>query len=221
MIKLFLPTIAVAFALVAGLSNAFAASVFFDFSPGPGSGSVASPHSFDSTPSGFTIVASGFLKPNTVTDLYQKYTSGNPMETGLGIAADSPDYEIPSNYFVQLDVQDLINHGFTSITFDLGSIQGSEKAIISTDSTAGTYGDASTLATLTGGLEQTYTAALTSRYFDFSGGGGSGGTGDVILSSATAHVPDAGPTAGLVGVVALGLFAMRRLRPERSAQRIS
>jgi len=200
----------VAAALVTGLSSGFATSVVFDFSPGPTGGSVVSPHSFDSAPTGYTIVASGFMKPDSPTALYQKYSPGDPSETGLGIAADSPDFEIPSEYFVQLDVQDLIDHGFTSITFKLGSLQGSEKAIISSDATLGTYGDANPLIALTGQVEKTFTADLTSRYFDFSGAGGNNGTGDTILETATANVPDGGATVLLVGGVLLAILGIRR-----------
>ena len=202
--------------LTAGLGllsamSAFAAPIVFDFSPSAPQGAFGTSQTF--TSGGYTITAYGFVtEGNTATALYHKYTTGNPAETGLGIAADS-DHEIPPQYYIQLDVQNLIAAGFGSMTFTLGSLQGGEQANIYGDTSAGSFASGTLLSTLTGGpVQQSISLALTSRYFNVTGGGSS--NADPVLESVTVNsptkVPDGGATALLIGASFLALAAFGR-----------
>lgn len=195
-------------------ASAMAAPIVFDFSPSAPQGAFGTSQDF--TAGGYTITAYGFVAATgAATNLYHKYTSGVPAETGLGISADG-DHEIPPTYFVQLDVQNLIAAGFTSMTFKLGSLQGGEQANIFGDTTLGTFGDGSLLSTLTGlPVEQTVSLALTSRYFNITGGGSSGA--DPVLESVAVEapsVPDSGSTVAMLGasLLAIASFCARRKR---------
>lgn len=197
-----------------GATSAFASSIVFDFSPGPAEHVLGTSNVF--TSGLYSLTAYGYTNPgNSPTALYQKYTSGNPAETGLGIAADAPDHEIPGQFYVQLDVQSLIDAGFTSMTFKLGSLQGGEQAIISGDTTWGSYGDGSLLSTLTGGpVEQWVTLGLTTRFFNITGSGTGGA--DPVLESVTVNIPDSGSTLILLGASLVGFAALRKFRSSKS-----
>ena len=199
-----------------GATSAFASPIVFDFSPGPGENVLGTSQLF--TSGLYSLTAYGFTNPaNSPTELYQKYTSGNPAETGLGIAADGPDHEIPGRFYVQLDVQSLIDAGFTSMTFKLGSLQGGEQAIISGDTTWGSYGDGSLLSTLTGEpVEQWVTLALTTRFFNITGDGPNTGGADPVLESVTVNIPDSGSTLILLGASLLGFATLRKFRSSKS-----
>jgi len=193
---------------LAGGSSAFATT--FVFSPGPGEANLGPSHLF--TADGFNLWAFGYTRPsNTASDLYQKFDG--VAETGLGMAADAPDTEIPAEYYIQLDVQDLINHGFTSMTFKLGSLQHLEQANIYGDTTAGSFADGSWRSTLTGGsVEQWVTLSLNTRYFNITGGGPNGQNatgGDPVLESVTANVPETSSTLLLFGASLLGVSVVR------------
>jgi hypothetical protein len=79
---------------------------------------------------GIQLIASGFDTANNVTALYQKFTTGDPTETGLGMASDpTTEHEIYSqtgtghHAYVQLNVLDLTNHGLTGLTLTISSVQ--------------------------------------------------------------------------------------------------
>lgn len=191
-------------------AGATASPIVFNFSPSAPQGAFGTSQNF--TSGGYTITAYGFVAATgAATNLYHKYTSGNAAETGLGIAADG-DHEIPPTYFVQLDVKNLIDAGFTSMTFVLGSLQSGEQAKIFGDSSLGTFGDGALLSTLTGlPVEQSVSLSLTSRYFNVTGGGGSGA--DPVLESVSVNkVPDSGSTIAILGasLLAMASFHYRR-----------
>lgn len=199
-----------ALTFLAGFSAAFSAPVVFNFSPSSPGSNVGPSESY--TAGGATIMATGWLGAGVSGDLYQKYTAGQPWETGLGLAADG-DHEIPPPYFVQLDVSDLVAKGFNWITFRFGSLQAGEKANVYADNTNGVLTGAP-ISTLTGlPVEQDFGVALTgsSLYFSFTGGG-SRGADPILESATTSTVPDGGTTALLLGVSFIGLTLFRRRR---------
>jgi hypothetical protein len=117
---------------------------------------------FDST-NAFSIIAYGdtaagpttnpWLIPGSPTDLYGKFTSGDPTETGLGLAnLDLADHEIQFDSFVQIDVSNLRSSGFTDLTLGISSIQAGEGYFIWGSNTLGTPG--TQVATGTGGNTQ-------------------------------------------------------------------
>ena len=214
-LKILLSSVALGSLLTA---SAVAAPIVFDFSPAPPPGAFGTSQVF--TSGAYSLTAYGFITATgAATNLYHKYTVGDPAETGLGIAADG-DHEIPPQYFVQLDVQNLIDAGFSTLTFKLGSLQAGEEANIFGDTTLGTFGDGSLLSTLTGApLEQTISLALTSRYFNITGGGGSGA--DPVLESAWVNsVPDSGATVLLLGAALLVVAAIRNRRIRRTTKSV-
>ncbi len=199
-----------ALALLAGSSTAFAVPVVFNFSPSSPGSNVGPSESY--TVGGATITATGWLGAGVSGDLYQKYTAGLSYETGLGLAADF-DHEIPSPYFVQLDVSDLVAKGFNWITFRLGSLQLGEQAKIYAGTTNGMLTGAP-ISTLIGlPVENDFGVALTgaSLYFSFTGGG-SGGADPVLESATASTVPDGGATVLLLGVTFAGLTLFRKRR---------
>lgn len=203
--------LSIALLSVTGASSLLADPIVFNFSPSQAAaGNVGL--SEDYTSGAFTITAYGFVKSSgDQTSLYQKYTPGDTAETGLGMASDS-DHEIPGPYFVQLDVKNLIDAGFSSLTLSLGSLQRGEQANIYADTSFGSFTSGNTFLVGLVGLpeEISTTVALTSRYLNITGGG-SGGA-DPVLQSATASVPDGGSTALLLGASVLGLAGYGRLR---------
>lgn len=199
------------------MSTAQADSLYFNFSPSAAAAGNVGP-SEDYTVGGVTLTAYGFVKATgAASSLYQKYTPGDASETGLGLAADS-DHEIPPPFFVQLDVQNLINAGFTSLSLQLGSLQNGEQANIYKDNTPGSFGDGFSGVQLlgAGGADVLFkSVSLTNRYINITGGGSAGA--DPVLMSATANVPDGGSTALLVGGGLLAAAMISRRRQGRAA----
>lgn len=190
--------------------------LFFNFSPSQAASGNVGP-SEDYTVGGVTITAYGFVKATGASSsLFQKYTVGDPGETGLGLNADA-DHEIPPPFFVQLDVGNLISAGFTSLSLKLGSLQNGEQANITKDNTLGSFGDSFSNLVLLGknGVDEMFAnVSLTSRYINITGGGSAGA--DPVLESATANVPDGGSTALLMGAALVGCGLATRYRGKRS-----
>src|SRR5205814_1497873 len=79
------------------------------------------------TVGGFSLTASGFLTSGGPTDLYAKFTLGNPSETGLGTVSDpSGQHEIVTTNFVQLTLPTTPPSNFSMVL--LASVQGCESA---------------------------------------------------------------------------------------------
>lgn len=191
-----------------------AKAIDFVFSPGPGEATLGTSHVFWDTTNTYFITAYGFVTSgNTPTNLYQKFDGVG--ETGLGIAADSPDTEIPPQYYVQLDVSNLIANGFSAITFKLGSLQTNEQANIFGDTTWGTFADGSSVAALVGGPTiQWTTLSLSTQFFNITGGGATGA--DPVLESASVKTPDAGASIALLGMALLGVVGFSKIRSRRA-----
>ena len=123
---------------------------------------------------------------------------------------------LPADY-IQLDLINLINAGYSQFTVKLGSLQSGETGNVFLDSTAGSLSDGFDMQSQTGGGTFTTTAftlSTTNRYIDIAGGGNDGtgaNTGDVIINSFTAKsVPDSGSTMVLLGLALAVLFGLRR-----------
>ncbi len=127
-------------------------------------GSVSSPHTYFDTTSTFQIIASGFTTtnaaptsgtwtPGTVasTPLFGKFTSGDPSETGLGLAALDPENEIVVKSMVQLDLANLIAHGLTDPIISMGSVQAGESFAVFGTNTAADAGGTPSGTFLNGG----------------------------------------------------------------------
>ena len=199
---------------------AFAGSTY-DFSTAPSS--MPSSSSWVFTNGGLSITASGFTTPgNAPLNLFAK--SDGVGETGLGFVG-TLENEISSTNYMQLDVSDLLSHGVTSLTVQIGSLQTGEESIFSLSAVSGQLG-APAIATLTGGaVDQSYVVALNSGFdfIDITGGGPNTNpisSGNVVLESASftspgvpsSGVPDSGSTALLVGLGLLGLCCLVRSR---------
>ena len=65
----------------------------------------------------------GPVPPGSVVDLYSK-TDGSD-ETGLGIAGQT-DNELTPGFWIQLDLINLINAGFTNLGFSMESVSGTD-----------------------------------------------------------------------------------------------
>jgi len=95
------------------------------------------------TEGGVSITASGFDTSGNPSDLFAKFTSGDPTETGLGMATDTfgpTDHEIDTVHFVQLDLS--ILKPAASCILTISSIQSIEGANVYATTTAGTLAGA-------------------------------------------------------------------------------
>jgi hypothetical protein len=162
------------------------------------------------TDGGASITAQGFSASGPV-DLWAKQ-SGDPAETGLGLANDPTDHEIFPGSFIQLTVPP----GPAGSTLKLvvtGSIQSGEGALVWFGTTSGTIG--LTPVPPAGGVsgdQQTFNipAGDQSGFIDITAS-----AGNILLDSAVVtvpNVPDGGLTIALLGgaLTALGL-ARRKL----------
>lgn len=157
------------------------------------------------TESGFSLTASGFLTAGGTTDLFAKFTSGDPSETGLGTFIDSLDHEILTTNFIQLTLPTTPPSNFTMIL--LGSVQAGESAQVYFTTTAGSLTGATLLGTLNADGSFAIPMANQVGFIDITAG-----SGNVLLAGATIvpTVPDGGTTAILLGVALSGLALIRR-----------
>jgi hypothetical protein len=176
---------------------------------------------------GANIVATGYNHNGSVTDLFAK--SDGSGESGLGLNSDpSGDHEIwfkgESKDFVQLDVTDALNQGFTNFQFKMDSTTLGEQWEVSACATAGVL--CSNPSSIIGSGEGTFIAvpsnlSLSRPYLDFISfgciGGGTACGDDNVLVSALTDTPGRVPEPDsivLLSTVVLGLagFAIRRKR---------
>ena len=177
---------------------------------------------------GFSVVATGFIG-TTQAHLFDKGNGGD--ENGLGLTSDpSGNNEIyflsptlSAKDFVQLDVLNLLNAGFTSIQFEMGSTSGGEQWSVSACSASGVLCNNGTVS---GSGDMTFTAvpitlSKTNHYLDFysSANVASSSGGNVLLSalSATSPVPEPRYAFLLGGaLLAVVVFNARRNAAKRA-----
>ncbi len=161
-------------------------------------------------------VVSGVWNTGSVTDsnLYDKYSGGNPGETGLGINGTLQN-EIGVTNFIQFDVANLIAGKYTNLTFNISSIQQGEGYNVWGSNTAGTPG--SLLKTFTdstgANVTDSFLAPLYGNYNYYSIGATSG---NVLVQNGVSvdapAVPEASTSAGFSGLLVIGGLSMVRRR---------
>ena len=170
------------------------------------------------TESGVTLTASGFRTNGAAADLYSKYTSGDPGETGLGMNTDlGNDHEIDVQHFIQLTLPTTPVYSLTSIM--LGSVQNGESAKIYWTTTSGTLTGATLLDTIMNadGSFVIPFAYSASGYLDITAG-----AANVLLESATfdvtptqySGVPE--PSTYVAGALMLLPFGYSTIRAMRN-----
>ena len=162
------------------------------------------------TDGGASLTAAGF-GPNGPVDLYAKFTSGDPTETGLGLVNDpSGDHEITVGSFIQLTVPPS-PAGSTLDLIIAGSVQANETALVFFGTANGVLGATPILGSAGPGADQTMYSigpfGAGPGYIDITAG-----NGNVLLDSATVTVPpvpDGGMTVAMLGG-ALSLLGLVR-----------
>jgi hypothetical protein len=185
-------------------------------------------HPYDSSPPGVAITAtafttatpsptSGIWTPGALTpiDLFGK--SAGIGETGLGLNGTSSN-EIQNNTFISLDLQNLLNNGFTALTMSIGSIQNQEGySLWKVAPVAGPSLSLALLRTEVGpsisdpadGID-TFTLPLNfGRYLYVSATPIVNSSSDVLIVDGASTVPLPG-TLPLLGSGLLGLIGLRR-----------
>jgi hypothetical protein len=171
-------------------SVASAGSITFDFSS-PG-GPLGTSQTY--TAGTVTITAYGFRTNGDPSQLFGK--TGGTNENGLGLVHDescSTCDEIDNGHFVQLDLQNLFNQGYTLTLVLVQSVQSGEGFKIFGSNTLGTLGTTS-LASGSGGVGScsgnaacsvTVTDPGTYRFIGITAT-----SADVLLSTLTATTPN-------------------------------
>ena len=156
---------------------------------------------FTESPISLTAQAFG---PNG--NLFSKFTSGDPTETGLGFANES-QHEIAPGDFIQLTLPPTGPAGSVLTLILTGSLQGTETVSLRSSDTSGVLG--TEFASHSGDGNFLFTipsSALSHGFLDVTAN-----SGDVVLAAATVTfplVPDGGTTIALLGgaITALGLI---------------
>ncbi len=163
------------------------------------------------TVGGFSLTASGFLTNGTPTDLYAKFTLGNPTETGLGTAIDS-EHEINTTDFIQLTLPTTPPSNFNMVL--LASVQFGEQAKVYFTTTPGTLTGATLIGTITNADGSvTIPPGDQTGFIDITAG-----AVNILLESATiSSVPDSGSAVALLGIALAGIEGVRRAFRARKA----
>lgn len=199
-----------------GAAPAFATGISLNFgSPTTIIGDTAT-YTFGS----HTVTATGYqCTDNTLgscsTTGVMLATKSGSGETGLGILGTDGDHEIQSNSFIQLDFSQLASMGFTSLTFQIQSVQTGEGFRLFESSTAGTPGTTPVLTVTGNGSNypgSTVTSTVTvnfaqNQFIDISALANNTGN-DVLLSSASGTTGGATPEPGTLALFGTGLLGL-------------
>ncbi len=166
------------------------------------------------TVGGFSLTASGFLVAGGTADLFSKFTSGDPTETGLGFAIDptlpTNQHEIVNTDFIQLTLPTVPPSNFNEVL--VASVQPGETALVYFSTTPGSFAGATLLGTLTGNGSIIIPPGDQTGFIDITAG-----TGNVLLESVTISVPDSGSAVALLGIALAGIEGVRRALRARRA----
>ena len=161
------------------------------------------------------IVATGWEEiagaPNAQQDLFCKVTSGDPSETGLGLATDpseTSDHEIGIDDFIQMDLSHV---NISSLTLEIGSIQSGEGFQFYSSNTSGVLGTAISGASGSGGNTDTLTLNVSGiKYLNLTAT-----SADVLLGTGTStggQTPEPGTYLLMgSGLLMLGFYMRRSL----------
>ena len=163
------------------------------------------------TVGGISLTASGFLTSGGPTDLYAKFTLGNPSETGLGTNIDA-EKEVNTTDFIQLTLPTTPPSNFNMVL--LASVQFGEQAKVYFTTTPGTLTGATLIGTITNADGSvTIPAGDQTGFIDITAG-----AANILLESATvSSVPDSGSAVALLGIALAGIEGVRRAFRARRA----
>ena len=148
--------------LVLAIASLAQADEVWIFSTTPDGPALGNSKTYFSSPGGVGLTATGFDSAGSGTALYEKFTTGDPVETGLGMVSGGTDHEVKRDYYIQFDVSALTAAGFTSLTLTVGSMQAGEGYAAFNDNTADTIPAIGTAVhTATGGNSDTFTYAIS------------------------------------------------------------
>ena len=184
-------------------------AVTFDFQSSGSNVNLGTTETF--TVGGFSLTASGFLTNGTPTDLFAKFTLGNPTETGLGTNIDA-EKEVNTTDFIQLTLPTTPPSNFSMVL--LASVQSGEQAKVFFTTTPGTLTGATLIGTITNADGSvTIPAGDQTGFIDITAG-----AANVLLAGAqiTTSVPDGGSTVALLGVALTAVEGVRRILRARA-----
>ena len=183
-------------------------AVTFDFQSNGSNVNLGNTSTF--TVGGFSLTASGFLTSGGPTDLYAKFTLGNPSETGLGTNIDA-EKEVNTTDFIQLTLPTTPPSNFSMVL--LASVQSGEQAKVYFTTTPGTLTGATLIGTITNADGSvTIPAGDQTGFIDITAG-----AVNILLASATISTPDSGSAVALLGIALAGIEGVRRAFRARKA----
>ncbi len=183
-------------------------AVTFDFQSNGSNVNLGPTSTF--TVGGFSLTASGFLTSGGPTDLFAKFTLGNPSETGLGTNIDS-EKEVNTTDFIQLTLPTTPPSNFQMVL--LASVQFGEQAKVFFNTTPGTLTGATLIGTITNADGSvTIPAGDQTGFIDITAG-----AVNILLASATISTPDSGSAVALLGIALAGIEGVRRAFRARKA----
>ena len=200
-------TMIMALAAIGALATQ-ANAVTFDFQSSGSNLNLGTTETF--TVGGISLTASGFLTNGTPTDLFSKFTLGNPSETGLGTNIDS-EKEVNTTDFIQLTLPTTPPSNFNMVL--LASVQFGEQAKVYFTTTPGTLTGATLIGTITNADGSvTIPAGDQTGFIDITAG-----AVNILLASATISTPDSGSAVALLGIALAGIEGVRRAFRARKA----
>ncbi|HXH51303.1 MAG TPA: PEP-CTERM sorting domain-containing protein [Terriglobia bacterium] len=195
-----------AVAMVIASSPAWAFDVTWQFATSGSNGNFGTSKMFTGSDATSMITAYGNLTAGGTTDLFGKFTLGDPTETGLGIASQV-SHEIDNSQFIQFDVSSLLS-SFIGGSFTIGSLQSGESFEICESNTLGDIGTCGSAIFESGSTTQNTVSLMDWGSFDFYSI--TAASGDVLVDSFAATPVPEPVSMLLLGSGLLGLGFLRR-----------